>query len=128
MKKLGFGFLRPPLLNKNDSMSFDKEQLCKMVDIFLERGFTYFDTAYAYHRSKNEELLREVLVERHPRDRFTVATKLPTAFLKKEEDLERIFAEQVIVMEPVKGGTLANVPPAAEKRMKEYHPDYSVPS
>ena len=34
----------------------------------------------------------------------------------------------VIVMEPVKGGTLATLPPAAEKLLKSIHPDWSIPS
>ena len=41
-----------------------------MVDIFLNRGFTYFDTAYVYNNGKSEEALRESLVERYPRDSF----------------------------------------------------------
>ena len=45
MKKLGFGFMRLPMTDKDDPKSIDKEMLKKMVDIFLERGFTYFDTA-----------------------------------------------------------------------------------
>ena len=34
----------------------------------------------------------------------------------------------VVVMEPVKGGILANVPPEAEALLKSYHPDMSVAS
>ena len=34
----------------------------------------------------------------------------------------------VIVMEPVKGGTLANVPESVEKIFKEYAPEASIPS
>jgi predicted aldo/keto reductase-like oxidoreductase len=94
-KKLGFGFMRLPVTNPEDSTSVDMEQLNKMVDIFLERGFTYFDTAYMYHNFKSEVALREALVKRHPRDSFTVATKLPTMFLKTKEDQERIFNEQL---------------------------------
>lgn len=93
-KKLGFGFMRLPLLDPDDPKSIDMEQLCRMVDAFLERGFTYFDTAYMYHLHQSEIALREALVKRHDRDSFTVATKLPVSFLKVREDVERIFAEQ----------------------------------
>ncbi|MDD3141638.1 MAG: aldo/keto reductase, partial [Lachnospiraceae bacterium] len=193
----------------------------------LERGFTYFDTAYMYHDFISEKAVREALVKRYPRDAFTIATKMPTMFLKKPEDMERIFNEQleklgveyfdyyllhnlgvshyeiakkmdafsfiqkkkeegkiktigfsfhdkadlldeiltehpeiefvqlqinyldwenesiqsrkcyeiatkhnkpVIVMEPIKGGTLAAVPEEAKNVFKEYHPDMSVAS
>ena len=94
-KKLGFGFMRLPVKNQNDSASIDMDILNQMVDTFLERGFTYFDTAYMYHMGKSEIAIREALVKRHKRDSFTVATKLPTMFLKTKEDQERIFNEQL---------------------------------
>jgi predicted aldo/keto reductase-like oxidoreductase len=227
MKKLGFGLMRLPIMDKDNGGSIDLELVNKMVDTFLERGFTYFDTAYMYHMGKSEIALREALVKCHKRDTFTVATKLPTMLLKVDGDQERIFNEQlekcgvdyfdyyllhnlgvshyeiakrfdsfafiqkkkeegkiknigfsyhdnadlldeiltahpevdfvqlqinyidwdnesiqsrkcykvarkhnkpVIVMEPIKGGTLAKVPTEAEKLFKEYHRDMSVPS
>lgn len=227
MKKLGFGFMRLPLLDKENQTSFDKEQICRMVDAFLENGFTYFDTAYMYHDFKSENVLKEVLIERHPREKYMVASKLPTMFLKTTDDMERIFNEQlektgaeyfdyyllhcltkenyeiaqkldsfefvlkkkkegkikklgfsyhdnselldeiltahpetefvqlqinyldwenetvqsrkcyevalkhnkeIIVMEPVKGGTLAKVPLKAERLLKSHEPDMSIPS
>jgi predicted aldo/keto reductase-like oxidoreductase len=94
-KKLGFGFMRLPVKNLDDPASIDMETLYQMVDTFLERGFTYFDTAYMYHAFKSEIALREALVKRHDRNSFTVATKMPTMFLKKKEDQERIFNEQL---------------------------------
>ena len=94
-KKLGFGFMRLPLTNKEDQNSIDYEMLSQMVDTFLERGFTYFDTAYMYHNFKSEIALREVLVKRHDRASFTIATKMPTMFLRQKEDMERIFSEQL---------------------------------
>lgn len=227
MKKLGFGFMRLPLKDKNDSASINIEETKQMVDHFLEKGFTYFDTAYMYHNYQSELAIREALVKRHPRDSFTLTTKMPTMFLKTKEDMERIFNEQlekcgveyfdyyllhnlgvahyaiaqnfdsfvfiqqkkqegkirktgfsyhdnadlldeiltahpevdvvqlqinyldwenesiqsrkcyevarkhnkdVIVMEPVKGGELANIPKEAEKLFKAYAPEMSVPS
>ena len=227
MKKLGFGLMRLPLKDKNDEASVNMDEMKQMVDTFLERGFTYFDTAYMYHSFKSEIAAREALVKRHPRDSFTLTTKMTTMFLKKKEDMERIFNEQlekcgveyfdyyllhnlgvshyaiaqkldsfafiqnkkqegkirkigfsyhdnadlldeiltahpevdvvqlqlnyldwdnesiqsrkcyeaarkhnkdVIVMEPVKGGTLAEIPEKAEKLFKDYAPEMSVPS
>lgn len=93
-KKLGFGFMRLPQTNPDEPESIDMDQVCRMVDAYLERGFTYFDTAYMYHLHQSEIALREALVKRHDRDSFTVATKLPISFLKEREDVERIFAEQ----------------------------------
>ncbi len=87
--------MRLPQLDANDDASIDLETTCKMVDTFLERGFTYFDTAYMYHKFQSEIALRKALVKRHPRESFTVASKLPTMFLKTKEDQERIFQEQL---------------------------------
>ena len=69
-KKLGFGLMRLPRL---DDSTIDLEQVKQMVDLFLSKGFTYFDTAWAYPGS--EDAIRQALVERYPRDKFTIATK-----------------------------------------------------
>ena len=95
MKKLGFGCMRLPLLDPEKRDSVDMEKFCRMVDTFLERGFTYFDTAYVYHDYQSENIVRRALVERHPRDSFTLATKLPLWDMKEDGDKERLFAEQL---------------------------------
>ena len=94
-KKLGFGLMRLPLLNPEDDGSIDLEQMKQMVDTFLERGFTYFDTAWMYCGGRSEEAAYEALVSRHPRDSFTLTTKLPSYMLKKEADREWLFNEQL---------------------------------
>ena len=45
-KKLGFGLMRLPLTDPDDESSIDIELMKQMVDTFLARGFTYFDTAW----------------------------------------------------------------------------------
>lgn len=93
-KKLGFGLMRLPSLDPNDPGKIDMEQTKQMVDTFLERGFTYFDTAWMYCAFQSERAAKEALVERHPRDSFTLATKLHSGFIKTKEDRDRIFNVQ----------------------------------
>lgn len=93
-KKLGFGLMRLPSLDPNDPGKIDMEQTKQMVDTFLERGFTYFDTAWMYCAFQSERAAKEALVERHPRDSFTLATKLHSGFIKTKEDRDRIFNGQ----------------------------------
>ncbi len=69
IRKLGFGLMRLP--RKGDAI--EVEQVKEMVDLFMEAGFTYFDTAWAYAGS--EDAIRQALVERYPRERFQLATK-----------------------------------------------------
>ncbi|MBQ6663719.1 MAG: aldo/keto reductase [Firmicutes bacterium] len=95
MKKLGFGCMRMPITNKEDRTSFDVPHVEKMVDTFLENGFTYFDTAYMYHSNASETILKEVLVKRHPRESFLLADKMPVFFLKEKAELEKYFDEQL---------------------------------
>ena len=92
--RLGFGMMRLPVRNGNPT-DFDYDELNRMVDAFLEAGFTYFDTSYVYHNGKSEEATRKAVVERHPRDSFTVATKFPTFNLKEESEIEPIFSSQL---------------------------------
>jgi len=69
VRKLGFGLMRLP---QKDG-AIDVEQVKAMVDRFMEAGFTYFDTAWAYGGS--EDAIRQALVERYPRESYTLATK-----------------------------------------------------
>ena len=93
--KLGFGLMRLPKVEDASGERIDLGQVERMVDAFLDAGLTYFDTAYVYHDGQSERVAREALVERHPREAFTLATKLPAWKLEKPEDMQRIFDEQL---------------------------------
>lgn len=69
IKKLGFGLMRLPKIGE----AIDIEQTKKMVDMFLEAGFTYFDTAWAYPGS--EDAIRQALVERYPREKISACNQ-----------------------------------------------------
>lgn len=69
IKKLGFGLMRLP----KQGEAIDIEQTKKMVDMFLEAGFTYFDTAWAYPGS--EDAIRQALVERYPREKISACNQ-----------------------------------------------------
>lgn len=94
-KKLGFGLMRLPVLDPNDAGSIDIEQMKKMVDTFIEKGFTYFDTAWMYCGGKSEEATKEALTSRHARDTYTLTTKLPGYKIKSFEDRDKIFNAQL---------------------------------
>lgn len=91
MPKLGFGLMRLPEVEGQ----VDIEKVCEMVDAYMEKGFNYFDTAYVYHGGNSEKVVKEVLVKRYDRDKYTVATKLPAWALKTKEDRDKVFDEQL---------------------------------
>ncbi|MDR2650018.1 MAG: aldo/keto reductase [Clostridiales bacterium] len=93
MPKLGFGAMRLPF-NGSES-NIDLEHVKRMVDLFLSKGFKYFDTAYVYHNGQSEIALKETLIKRHPRASYWIATKMPMWSVRNVKDLDRIFNEQL---------------------------------
>ena len=95
MKKLGFGLMRLPLLDPNNDAAVDVEEVKRMVDRFMAKGFTYFDTAIMYNGCASQRVAKAALVDRYPRESFTLATKLHSAFFNSLEDRDRVFNEQL---------------------------------
>ncbi len=95
MKKLGFGLMRLPQLDPNNAADVDVEQVKKMVDLFMEKGFTYFDTAWMYNGFASEGVAKAALVDRYPRDSFTLATKLHAGFFNSLEERDTVFNAQL---------------------------------
>lgn len=93
--KFGFGCMRLPLTDKNDPTSINQELFNEMVDIYMEKGYDYFDTSYAYHNGMSEVAIRKAVVERYPRESFRICDKMPTWALTCEEDNEKFVNEML---------------------------------
>ena len=92
MKNFGFGCMRLPM----DGEEVDIAQFTRMVDRFLEEGFTYFDTAHGYLSGKSEPALRAALTSRYPRDRYILTDKLSTHFFVREDQIRPLFMSQLM--------------------------------
>ncbi|MBQ5316645.1 MAG: aldo/keto reductase [Oscillospiraceae bacterium] len=90
-KKLGFGFMRLPM----NGDAIDTDQVCQMVDTFIENGFNYFDTAHGYHSGMSEEAIKTCLTSRYPRDSYVLTDKLTDPYFDKEEDIRPFFEKQL---------------------------------
>jgi predicted aldo/keto reductase-like oxidoreductase len=107
---------------KLDSFAFIQEK--KKEGKIRHIGFSFHD---------NADLLDEILTA-HPEVEFV---QLQINYLdwdnesiqsRKCYEVARKHNKSVIVMEPVKGGILSNVPEKAEQLFKAYHPDMSIAS
>lgn len=90
-KNFGFGCMRLPM----NGSEVDIDQTRKMVDLFLQEGFNYFDTAHGYLEGKSELALKECLTSRYPRDQYILTDKLTNSYFRKEEDIRPFFASQL---------------------------------
>ena len=90
-KNFGFGCMRLPM----NGDKVDEEQVCKMVDAFLEAGFNYFDTAHGYLEGMSEQAVKHCLTSRHPRESYVLTNKLSSFFFEKEEEIRPLFEKQL---------------------------------
>ncbi len=90
-KHLGLGMMRLPMTDGK----IDNEQVCKMVDLFIDSGFNYFDTAHGYHDGLSEIAVRECLTSRHERSEYILTDKLTDEYFKSEEDIRPLIDLQL---------------------------------
>ena len=90
-RNFGFGYMRLPMQGEE----VDLEQTRKMVDMFLDAGFNYFDTAHGYLQGKSEECIKSCLSSRYPREAYVLTDKLTMAYFKKQEDIRPFFESQL---------------------------------
>lgn len=94
-KKLGFGLMRLPQNDPANAADVDVEQVCRMVDLFMEKGFTYFDTAWMYNGFASENVVKKALTSRHDRSTYTLATKLHAGFFDSFEGRDEMINKQL---------------------------------
>lgn len=88
---LGFGCMRFPT---TEDGKIEREEATAMLDYAYKNGVNYFDTAWPYHAGESELFVGDVM-SRYPRDTFRLATKMPVWLCKTNEDLDKIFNEQL---------------------------------
>ncbi len=96
LSALGFGLMRLPCLSDG---SIDTETFERMVDIAMQEGVNYFDTAYPYHGGLSEVAAGKAL-GKYPRESYYLADKYPGHQIGDKEsaalyDPEKVFSKQL---------------------------------
>ena len=93
---LGYGCMRWPTRKRADGNGdeIDQEAVNELIDYAIAHGVNYFDTAYPYHGGMSEKFCGKALAK-YPRTSYHLASKLPGWLLKCDEDVPRIFNEQL---------------------------------
>ncbi|MFX1503547.1 MAG: aldo/keto reductase, partial [Promethearchaeota archaeon] len=88
---LGFGAMRLPM---KDRINVDEEEAIKMIRYAIDNGVNYVDTAYPYHLGTSEVIVGKALKNGY-REKVHLTTKLPLRMVKKTEDFDKYFNEQI---------------------------------
>ena len=87
--------MRLPISNPDDRSTVNLEEVRKMVDCFMESGFSYFDTAHRYNDEASEPALWHALVERYDRSQYFLTNKITLNYINKEDEQEPLFRNQL---------------------------------
>jgi predicted aldo/keto reductase-like oxidoreductase len=90
---LGFGTMRFPVENENRA-NVKEDEAIQMMRYAIDNGVNYFDSAYPYHDGKSEEVVGKALQNGY-REKVHLVTKMPARMVKKYEDFDRIFNQQL---------------------------------
>lgn len=88
---LGFGCMRFPTLEGD---AIDEAKAIEMLRFGIDNGINYLDTAFFYHGGNSETLVGKAVKDGY-REKTYIATKLPLGNVNCEEDVEKIFNEQL---------------------------------
>lgn len=94
VSRLGFGAMRLPLTDKENSASIDADKAVKMIRHAIDSGVNYVDTAFFYHSGESERVVGRALKDGY-REKTYLATKLPMGEVKETADFDRILNTQL---------------------------------
>ena len=94
LSALGFGAMRLPTVNGNDS-DIDEKAAAEMVEYAMKNGVNYYDTAWGYHDG-NSELVMGKILKNYPREKFYLASKFPGYDLSNMTTVKEIFETQLV--------------------------------
>lgn len=94
VSRLGFGAMRLPLTNPDDSASINVDEAVKMLRHAIDSGVNYIDTAFFYHNGESEKVVGQALKDGY-REKTYLATKLPMGEVKETADFDRILNTQL---------------------------------
>lgn len=90
---LGFGAMRMPVIG-GDRSNIDEAEAIRMIRYAVDNGVNYIDTGYPYHGGNSEILVGKALRDGY-RDKVKLATKMPSWMITSQDDMKRIFEEQL---------------------------------
>ena len=90
MSALGFGAMRLPTKDGQ----IDESKATQMVHHAVDCGVNYIDTAWPYHGGESERFLGRALKGGY-REKVNLVKKMPRWDVKKAEDFEEIFQQQL---------------------------------
>lgn len=93
LSMLGLGTMRLPLKGETSDM-IDEEKTAEMVEVAINKGINYFDTAWGYHDGMSEIVIGKIL-KKYPRESFYLASKFPGYDLSNINKVEEIFEKQL---------------------------------